>query len=254
MHDHSIAGRPTENPTFKLLWFKIEHSVGHHQAISEYDPICKMVSLKSSFGADDEVVSYLQSLSSSGKLGLWDQIIVLSLCASPTSNFGFSNFGSIATPLARTVDISDNQIIPNVTTYLVKLAGEAWFVMEAKKEVLSYETPENSAQVAGIEGELLDDGTSSFCCSHSYESQCEQPQLSQPFLTGENLGFYDHFCIHPLDLVQQVLVFLMLGIPGLDTILQMGSQESRVEGEYQLPHPAGHVSVEADQETFDFLG
>lgn len=95
---------------------------------------------------------------------------MLSLCASPTSNFGFSNFGSIATPLARTVDISDNQIIPNVTTYLVKLAGEAWFVMEAKKEVLSYETPENSAQVAGIEGELLDDGTSSFCCSHSYES------------------------------------------------------------------------------------
>lgn len=83
---------------------------------------------------------------------------------------------SVATPLARNVDISDNQIIPNVSTYLVTLAGEAWFLMEAKKEVLSYETPENPAQMPGIEREMLDAGTSWFCCSHSSESQCESVQ------------------------------------------------------------------------------
>lgn len=83
---------------------------------------------------------------------------------------------SVATPPDRKVDISDNKIIQNVSTYLVKLVREAWFLMEAKKEVLSYKTPEKPVQVAGIEREMLDAGTSWFCGSHSCESQYESAQ------------------------------------------------------------------------------
>lgn len=86
---------------------------------------------------------------------------------------------SVATPLDRNVDILDNQIIQNVSTYLVKLAGEDWLLREAKKEVLSYETPENPIQVAGIEREMLDARTSWFCCSHCCESQCESVQQGE---------------------------------------------------------------------------
>lgn len=35
----------------------------------------------------------------------------------------------------------------------------------------------------------------------------------------------------------------MLGAPELDAVLQVGSQESRAEGQNHLPHPAGHTSL-----------
>ncbi|KAK4830165.1 hypothetical protein QYF61_008676 [Mycteria americana] len=43
--------------------------------------------------------------------------------------------------------------------------------------------------------------------------QAEQPQLSQPFFTGEVFQPYDHFRGPPLDPLQQVRVFLVLGTP-----------------------------------------
>ncbi|KAK4806933.1 hypothetical protein QYF61_027300 [Mycteria americana] len=48
----------------------------------------------------------------------------------------------------------------------------------------------------------------------------EQPQLSQPFLIGEVFQPSDHFCGPPLDPLQQVHVFLVLGDPELDAVLQ----------------------------------
>ncbi|KAK4806146.1 hypothetical protein QYF61_001069 [Mycteria americana] len=66
--------------------------------------------------------------------------------------------------------------------------------------------------------------------------QAEQPQLSQPFFVGE------------------VHVFLVLGTPELDAVLQVGSHERGVEGENRLPRPAGHASFDAAQDTIGFLG
>uniref|UniRef100_U3ID95 UDP-N-acetylglucosamine pyrophosphorylase 1 like 1 n=1 Tax=Anas platyrhynchos platyrhynchos TaxID=8840 RepID=U3ID95_ANAPP len=46
----------------------------------------------------------------------------------------------------------------------------------------------------------------------------------------------------------------VLGAPGLNTVLQVESHESRVEGENPLPHPAGHASFDAAQDAVGFLG
>ncbi|KAK4807117.1 hypothetical protein QYF61_018458 [Mycteria americana] len=50
--------------------------------------------------------------------------------------------------------------------------------------------------------------------------QAERPQLSQPFFTGEVLQPSDHLRGPPLDPLQQVHVFLVLGTPELDAVLQ----------------------------------
>jgi len=44
------------------------------------------------------------------------------------------------------------------------------------------------------------------------------------------------------------------GAPELDTGLQMGSHQSRVERKNHLPCPAGYVVFDATQDTVDFLG
>jgi len=65
--------------------------------------------------------------------------------------------------------------------------------------------------------------------------QVEQPQLSQPFLIGEVLQPSDRLHEHPLDLLQQVHVFVVLSAPELDAGLQMGSHQSRAEGQNHPP-------------------
>lgn len=45
--------------------------------------------------------------------------------------------------------------------------------------------------------------------------------------------------------VPKVYVLLMLGAPGLDTVLQVGFHKSRLEGQNQLPHPPGHAAFDA---------
>ncbi|KAK4827937.1 hypothetical protein QYF61_022552 [Mycteria americana] len=82
----------------------------------------------------------------------------------------------------------------------------------------------------------------------------EQPQLSQPVLIGEVLHPLDHFCGPPLDPLQQVRVFPVLRTPELDAVLQVGSHQSRVEGQNRLPRPAGHASFDAAQDMVGFLG
>jgi len=84
--------------------------------------------------------------------------------------------------------------------------------------------------------------------------QAEQPQLSQPFLTGEMLQPSDHLCGPPLDPLQHLHVFPVLGSPELDTGLQVGSQQSGVEGQNPLSQPAGHAALDAAQDTVGLLG
>ena len=65
--------------------------------------------------------------------------------------------------------------------------------------------------------------------------QAEEPQISQPVLTGEVLQTSDHLCGPPLDLLQQLCVLLVLEALELDAVLQVESHESRVEGQNHLP-------------------
>ena len=83
--------------------------------------------------------------------------------------------------------------------------------------------------------------------------QAEQAQLSQPVFIGRVLQPSDHLCGSPLDLFQKLHNFLQLGAPGLDTVLQMGPHEGRVEGANDLPHPAGHLPFDAAQDTVGLL-
>ncbi|KAK4826362.1 hypothetical protein QYF61_007956, partial [Mycteria americana] len=71
---------------------------------------------------------------------------------------------------------------------------------------------------------------------------------------GEVLQPSDHFHSLPLDPLQHVYVFPVLRAPELDAVLQVGSHQSRVEGQNHLPRPAGHASFPAAQDTVGFLG
>ncbi|KAK4827094.1 hypothetical protein QYF61_014196 [Mycteria americana] len=82
----------------------------------------------------------------------------------------------------------------------------------------------------------------------------EQPQLSQPVLIGEVFHSSDHFCGPPPDPLQQLHVFPVLRAPELDAVLQVGSHQSRAEGQNHLPRPAGHAAFDAAQDTVGFLG
>jgi len=72
--------------------------------------------------------------------------------------------------------------------------------------------------------------------------QVEQSRLCQPFLTGEVFQPSEYFCGPPLEPLQQVHVFPVLGDTELDTGLQEGCHESGVEGQNLLPLSPGHTS------------
>ena len=64
----------------------------------------------------------------------------------------------------------------------------------------------------------------------------------------------DDFCAPPLDPLQHVHVSPVLRAPELDAGLQVGSQQSRAEGQNHLPQPAGHAAFDAAQDTVGLLG
>ena len=64
--------------------------------------------------------------------------------------------------------------------------------------------------------------------------QAEHAELPQPFFIEEVLQSSDHFHSPPLDLLQQLHIFLVLGSPGLDTLFQVVSHKDGVWG-VQLP-------------------
>ncbi|XP_051464398.1 T-box transcription factor TBX15 isoform X3 [Apus apus] len=59
-------------------------------------------------------------------------------------------------------------------------------------------------------------------------------QLCQPVFIGEGLQPSCNLLGPPLDSLQELHVLLVLGAPELDTVLQVGSHENRVEGENHL--------------------
>lgn len=56
-----------------------------------------------------------------------------------------------------------------------------------------------------------------------------------------------------MDPLQQLLIFLLLGAPALDAVLQMGPHEGRAEGDNYLPLPAGHPFTDVAQDTIGLL-
>ena len=78
--------------------------------------------------------------------------------------------------------------------------------------------------------------------------QAEQAQLPQPVFVEEVLQPSDHLRAPSLDPLQQLLVFIALGAPDMDVVLQMGPHEGRVERDNQ-PVPAGHLSSDGTHDT-----
>ena len=77
---------------------------------------------------------------------------------------------------------------------------------------------------------------------------------SQSFFIGEVLQAFNHLCGTPLDSFQQLCIVPVLGVPGLDTMLQMEPHRGRVEGDSHLPFPSDHLSFDATQDTVGLLG
>ena len=84
--------------------------------------------------------------------------------------------------------------------------------------------------------------------------QAKQAQFSQSFLIGEVLQPSGHLSGLPLDTFQELCIFVLLGAPGLDAVLQRGPQKSQIEGDDHLPLPAGHPLFNAAQNTIGLLG
>jgi len=63
----------------------------------------------------------------------------------------------------------------------------------------------------------------------------------------------DNFCGPPLDALQQVHVCPVLKTPHLDTVLQVRSNQCRIDGQDHLPQPADHISLDAIKDTVCFL-
>lgn len=71
---------------------------------------------------------------------------------------------------------------------------------------------------------------------------------------GEEIQPSCHLHAPPLDLLQQVHVLIMLGVPELDAVLHVGSHESRVGEENYLSGPAGHAASDPAQDVAGFQG
>jgi len=75
--------------------------------------------------------------------------------------------------------------------------------------------------------------------SLSSQERCSSPQ---------------HFSGPPLDPLQQLYVFPVLGAPELDAGLQMVSHQSGAEEQNPLPQPVGHAAFDAAQDAVGLLG
>lgn len=76
----------------------------------------------------------------------------------------------------------------------------------------------------------------------------------QTFFIGVVLQPADHLHGPPLDLLQQIHDFHVLGNPDLDTVLHVGSHEDRVEWDNHLSCPANHPFFGASQDNVGLLG
>ena len=104
---------------------------------------------------------------------------------------------------------------------------------------------------------------SNLCILKGCNKVCLEPSLL-PLKNSKSLSLSsqvfqtsDHFHGPPLKLFQQVQVFLVLGTPELDTVLQVWSHCSGVEGQNHLSRllwHAGHTYFDAAQDMVGFLG
>jgi len=68
--------------------------------------------------------------------------------------------------------------------------------------------------------------------------QAEEAQLPQPVFIGEVHQPSDHLYSSPLNPLQKLHIFLVLGALGLDAVLQKGPYNCSIEGDTHLPLPA----------------
>ena len=84
-------------------------------------------------------------------------------------------------------------------------------------------------------------------------SRMSKPKSLNLFFTGELLQPSDHPPGPLLDLFRQLHVFLVLGAPELDAVVQMESNKGRVEGNSHHLLPPGHPCFDAAWGTVGFL-
>jgi len=82
-------------------------------------------------------------------------------------------------------------------------------------------------------------------------NKLSSPQTS---FTGEMLHPFDPLWSPSLDPLQKLNIIPVLGVPVLDTVVQLRPCKGKVERDNHLPLPAGHSSSDAAQDTIGLLG
>lgn len=85
--------------------------------------------------------------------------------------------------------------------------------------------------------------------SKSAPLQAGQAQLSQPVIHSRGAPALEASLWPPLHSLQQLHMLVTLGVPDLKAERQVGSQESRAQGENPLPLSAAHTAGEEPQDT-----
>ena len=83
--------------------------------------------------------------------------------------------------------------------------------------------------------------------------QTKETQLPQPLIVRDVLHSLNHLCGSALDSLKQFPVLELRG-PELNTILQVWSRHSRVEGEENLSGPTNHIPSNTPQNAIGLLG
>ena len=79
-------------------------------------------------------------------------------------------------------------------------------------------------------------------------------ELPQPVFVGEVFQPSEYLCGCLLDLLQKLHIFLVLGSPDLDVVLQVGLMKAEKRGTITHPRPAGHPYFDAVQDTVNLPG
>ena len=82
----------------------------------------------------------------------------------------------------------------------------------------------------------------------------EKAQFLKPVFIGAVFQPLDHPYSFPLDPLQKLHVFPVLGDSDLHAILPLGPHEDRIEGDNHLPLAAGHPSSDETQDTIGLPG
>ncbi len=84
--------------------------------------------------------------------------------------------------------------------------------------------------------------------------QTKQSQLPQPLLIRLVLQTPHQFCCSSLDTFQGLSVFPVVRSPKLDTVLEVQPHQGCLQGDDNLPAPAGHTISNTGQDGIGLLG